>query len=307
MGKENQARRYGFDDLQTMMARLRDPDDGCPWDLEQTPQTIINYSIEEVYELAEVVERLPLDYSSLQDELGDVLLQVVFFAQFAQEDEKFSVEDVVDHLCRKMIRRHPHVFPGGVLEARRDKNTEAIDSGDVKQSWSAIKKAEKAGKMNAEGAEKGVFANIPEQLPALLRAAKFQKRAAKIGLDWDGVSGAMAKVQEESHELLMALEKTATTSDTSQLPGEKATVHESDPVEEELGDLLFSVVNVARKLDKNPEQLLRQATRKFAYRVDFVAQQLDDRRQSSTESSQSGADAALLDELWEKSKRLSKT
>lgn len=296
MSEDDQERRYGFAEMQTMMERLRDPADGCPWDLEQTPQTIINYSIEEVYELAEVIEESPLNYQELQDELGDVLLQVAFFAQFAREEGQFSLGDVVDHLCKKMIRRHPHVFPGGFLESRRE-NSPAIESHQVKQNWAAIKKIEKG---EVDDFTPNLFDNIPVQLPALMLAGKIQKRATKIGLDWDDADAAAKKIEEEAAELTLALRERSMLK-------EAEAINSDDHIEEELGDLLFSVVNVARKLDKNPEQLLRSATRKFARRANFVAREIEEYSDQSDAKGGGTADPDLLDRIWEKSKIALKT
>ena len=296
MNLELEGRRYSLSDLLTMMERLRDPADGCPWDLEQTPKTIINYSIEEVYELAEVVESTPLDYKNMKDELGDLLLQTVFFSQFASEAAQFSFHDVVHHLCAKMIRRHPHVFPGGVLESRRAAGDE-IDTGQVRDTWAAIKKHEKSDKRSEADIERDLFRNIPERLPALMRAGKFQKRAAKIGLDWADAGGALEKLEEEIEELKLVLSERSDGDVPAIAPENDALI------EDELGDILFSVVNVARKLDKDPEQLLRAAICKFALRANDVASKLD----WDSDMEDQLVVPEILDKLWVDAKKRFKT
>lgn len=293
--------KYSLDDLVYMMGRLRDPQTGCPWDLEQSPQSIINYSIEEVYELAEVIERDTLDYSAYKDELGDVLLQVVFLSQFAAEKGEFELHDVITHLCEKMIRRHPHVFPNGelrqsiaraqtdepddgkTLDKSATQQNESLSSGQVTEQWDAIKRKERGVKE----AEQGMFDSIPLQLPALVRAHKVQKKAAKIGLDWASAQGALDKVLEECRELQELLPQhlpdtigaSKETGDDSRLAVRQESVAQNSAdtfgaIDEELGDLLFSVVNVVRKLGRNPEQILRVATQKFAQRAEFVDEKL---------------------------------
>lgn len=292
--------KYQLKDLLFLMRRLRDPEAGCPWDLEQSPQTIINYSIEEVYELAEVIEAKTLNYDAFKDELGDVLLQVVFLAQFAFEDEQFEFADVVHHLCEKMVRRHPHVFPGGELYNRTDETKDVavnrdlasedlnMSADDVLQSWEAIKAAERG---NDNSAARDLFANIPLQLPALSRALKFQKKARKLGLDWPDAMQATKKIQEEVNELILALDNQTSVED--HLQSEQS---QTDEIGEELGDLLFSVVNVARKLDRDPEQLLRAATAKFSRRVNDVQRSL------AQEGVDGDADPQLAEKFWSRAK-----
>ena len=278
--------RYTQEDLLYMMGRLRDPRSGCPWDLEQTPASIIRYSIEEVYELADVIERDQLDYANYRDELGDVLLQVVFLTQFATEDGAFEFADVTDNLCRKMIRRHPHVFPSGKLYAQTGEKSLLDSASEVSDSWEAIKAAERGDRPLS------LFDNIPVGLPALSRALKFQKRAAKIGLDWSDVQGALNKVDEESAELRLALDRI----EHSAAPDVEPAPDNIAEIDAELGDLLFSVVNVARKLKRDPEQLLRGAVTKFAGRAEFVSEHLQ------KDTTGAVASAQEIDRLWQKSK-----
>lgn len=215
-----------MDRLLAIMARLRDPERGCPWDLDQSFATIAPYTIEEAYEVADAIERGDMD--GLRDELGDLLLQVVFHAQMATDSGLFDFNAVADGISDKMERRHPHVF------------------GDAdSQDWEGIKAAERA-----EKADISALGGVALGLPALLRAEKLQKRAARTGFDWPDPSGARAKVLEELAEVDSAADATMR--------------------EEEMGDLLFAVVNWARKLGIDPEAALRQANHKFERRFRFM-------------------------------------
>ena len=209
--------------LVSIMRRLRDPQRGCSWDLQQSFETIAPYTIEEAYEVAEAIDRSDMD--CLADELGDLQLQVVFHAQMAEELGHFSLDDVIGRICDKLERRHPHIF------------------GDARESpgWDAIKAAERRDK-----ADESALAGVAKALPALDRASKLQRRAARTGFDWPDSSGARAKIDEELGEL------DRETSDERR--------------REELGDLLFAVVNLARHLNIDPEEALRQANRKFEAR-----------------------------------------
>ncbi len=246
--------------LTDVMARLRDPDTGCPWDIEQDFASIAPYTIEEAYEVADAIERN--DMPALQDELGDLLLQVVFHSRMAEQSGHFALQDVIDGITAKMIRRHPHVFGDG---ARRE---------DGHAQWEVIKAAERAEKEPDPSALAGVAA----ALPALLRAEKLQKRAARTGFDWPDIEGAMAKLLEELDEVQAAATQ--------------------DEREEEVGDLLFATVNLARHLKVDPEAALRRANAKF------------DRRFRAMEDMAGGAFVALPLEdkemLWQRAKRQEK-
>lgn len=213
--------------LVAIMARLRDPNGGCPWDLEQTFATIAPYTIEEAYEVVDAIGRN--DFVSLCDELGDLLLQVVFHARMAEEAGHFTLHSVVDGICAKMIRRHPHVFA----------DTSADGAQTVERNWEAIKASERA----EVGADSSALAGVALALPALLRAEKLQKRAARTGFDWPDTQGVIAKILEEIEEVVNA---------SSQ-----------NQKEDEIGDLLFAVVNLARHLNVDPETALRAANGKF--------------------------------------------
>jgi nucleoside triphosphate diphosphatase len=216
--------------LLEIMARLRDSETGCPWDLQQNFASIAPYTIEEAYEVSDAIDRA--DYDDLKDELGDLLLQVVFHSQMASEQNLFNFGDVVEAICTKMISRHPHVFEKG----------NAISAKDVKTNWETIKAQERKDKDKLNSALSGVAL----ALPALLRAQKIQKRAARVGFDWPDINGAVAKFHEEIDELKNA--------------------NNSDEQFEEYGDLLFAAVNMARHLNIDAEAALKAGTAKFERR-----------------------------------------
>ena len=229
-------------DLLAIMARLRDPDGGCPWDLQQDFRTILPYTLEEAYEVAEAIERGDLD--ELCGELGDLLFQVVFHARMAEEQGAFAFPDVVAGICAKMVRRHPHVFGDADLATEEE----------VRAHWDRVKAAERLGKGSADPIPAGVLASVAQALPALVRAEKLQRRAAGVGFDWDAVEGVLAKVAEELEECRETL-----------VPG-------TDPLRQvhEVGDLLFSCVNLARHMGVNAEQALRAANHRFERRFAAV-------------------------------------
>lgn len=232
-----------MDDLLAIMARLRDPRDGCPWDLQQDFRSILPYTLEEAYEVAEAIERD--DMGELCDELGDLLLQVVFHARMAEELGRFGFAEVVAGICAKLLRRHPHVFGDAGLR----------DAAAVRVNWEQEKAAERALKSGAgSGGGAGVLAGVAQALPALVRAEKLQRRAARVGFDWDAIDGVLAKVEEELDECREALAEAA---------DQNRRVHE-------VGDLLFSCVNLARHLGVDAEQALRAANHRFERRFSAV-------------------------------------
>jgi ATP diphosphatase len=245
---------YTLQDLLNLMARLRDPQHGCPWDVKQTYASIVPFTLEEAYEVADAIERE--DFEHLQGELGDLLFQVVYYSQLAREEGRFEFDGVVDGITRKLIRRHPHVFPTGDLYAALD--TPRLDEHQVKQRWEEIKAQERAEK-GGVGDQLSLLDDVPAALPALSRAAKLQKRAAVVGFDWPGPLPVLDKVREELDEVLQAMAE-----------------DDAPAVAEEVGDLLFSVVNLARHLKVDPENALRGANLKFDRRFRFIEQALRD-------------------------------
>lgn len=220
-----------------VMERLRSPDGGCPWDREQTFETIVPYTIEEAYEVADAIEKGDMD--EIKDELGDLLFQVVFYAQMGKEQSEFDFDGVASAIADKLIRRHPHVFADAT-----DTSEQALSA-----NWEAIKQQERAEKGQDEDAS--VLANVPAGMAPLMRAVKLQKRCAKVGFDWPEASHVVDKIHEEIEEVM---------AEARQKQPDQAAV------EDEIGDLLFAVVNLSRHLQVDPETALRKANRKFEAR-----------------------------------------
>ncbi|MCU7808116.1 MAG: nucleoside triphosphate pyrophosphohydrolase [Candidatus Thiodiazotropha sp. (ex Semelilucina semeliformis)] len=224
-----------IEQLLKIMSRLRDPQQGCPWDLRQTYSTIVPYTLEEAYEVADAIQRG--DMQELRSELGDLLFQVIFYSQIAQEEGHFDFEEVVDVICEKMLRRHPHVFSDAKFE-----NDKAL-----RAAWESEKAEERAEKGATDDVSE--MAGVARALPALIRAEKLQKRAARVGFDWPNVDGALKKVHEELAEIHHELDQ-----------------EDLVKAQDELGDLLFSVVNVTRLVGMDGEQVLSRANEKFERR-----------------------------------------
>ncbi|HDS1737965.1 MULTISPECIES: nucleoside triphosphate pyrophosphohydrolase [Pseudomonas] len=269
---------YTLEDLLHLMARLRDPHHGCPWDLKQNYASIVPHTIEEAYEVADTIERG--DFAHLQGELGDLLFQVVYYSQLAREEGRFEFAGVVDGITRKLIRRHPHVFPTGELYAPLD--TPTLSEAQVKSRWEEIKAEERAEHSVPE--QLSLLDDVPAALPALSRAAKLQKRTATVGFDWPDALPVLDKVREELDEVLQAMAD-----------------GDSDALEDEIGDLLFATVNLARHLKQDPENALRRANRKFERRFRFIEQAL---RDSGKPIETCNLDE--LDALWGEAKRQEK-
>tara|TARA_B110000483_G_scaffold99953_1_gene122574 strand:- start:7609 stop:8460 length:852 start_codon:yes stop_codon:yes gene_type:complete len=268
---------YDLDDLIELMARLRDPLDGCPWDLAQNYKSIVPSTIEEAYEVADSIERG--NYDDLREELGDLLFQTVFYSQLATEEERFSLKEVISDLVAKLVRRHPHVFPDGTLSSRTGSSKAGAASQaelDVNRSWAKIKEKERK-----EKGQSSVMDNIPLNLPALTRAQKIQERAANLGFDWENAEQVVPKIEEELTELRGALNS-----------GERTDI------EEELGDLIFSCVNLSRKLKMDAEQVLRKAENKFVFRFRKIEQTIDSKGLSILDMSLSE-----LERYWQKAKK----
>lgn len=253
----------GIERLLEIMARLRDPEDGCPWDIEQTYETIAPYTIEEAYEVEDAVRRRDID--DLEAELGDLLLQAVYFAQMGKEAGHFTFQSIVRRISDKMVARHPHVFG----DESRDKTAE-----DQVRDWEKIKAAERAARGPARTLD-----GVALDLPALTRAVKLQKRAARVGFDWPEIGEVIDKIAEEARELVQA-------------------EMDADKREEEFGDLMFVMANLARWLDVDPEKALRRANAKFERRFAHVEDALAARGKSPEES-----DLAEMDALWDEAKQ----
>ncbi len=254
----------GIERLLEIMRRLRDPEGGCPWDIEQDFASIAPYTIEEAYEVADAIEREAWD--ELKGELGDLLFQSVFHAQMAAEAGYFTFQDVVTTMSNKMVSRHPHVFG----DESREKSAEQQTA-----DWEAIKAAERAGK-----AQQGTLDGVAVGLPALLRAYKLQKRAARVGFDWPTTNEVIDKIAEEAAELVEARDSLS-----------------QDEVEEEFGDLMFVMANLGRHLGVEPEAALRRANAKFIRRFEGVEAKLAARGKRPEDS-----DLAEMDALWDEVK-----
>ncbi|SEO95051.1 nucleoside triphosphate pyrophosphohydrolase [Pseudomonas sp. Snoq117.2] len=260
---------YQLDDLLHLMARLRDPRHGCPWDLRQDYASIVPHTLEEAYEVADAIAKQ--DFPQLRDELGDLLLQVVYYSQLGREDGHFDFAQVVDGITRKLVRRHPHVFPDGDLHGPLD--LPRLDEATIKRRWEEIKAEERAEKA-AVPEQLSLLDDVPAALPALSRAAKLQKRAANVGFDWADATPVVAKIQEELDEVREAMAN-----------GQAAQVAE------EVGDLLFVMVNLARHLQVDAEDALRQANAKFERRFRYIEEALKAQGRTPQEASLEEMDA----------------
>jgi len=267
---DNNGAKKTLPDLLAVMAALRTPGTGCPWDLEQTFATIAPYTIEEAYEVADAIAHD--DIAGLKDELGDLLLQVVYHARMAQEQDAFAFDDVVDAITRKMIRRHPHVF--GTAEERA--------AGATPGFWDRIKAQEKGDEASAGS----LLDEVPTALPALTRAIKLQNKAAKVGFDWPSLSPVLAKLKEELAELEDVIAKSGSGSEAN-----------TQAIDEEFGDLLFVVANLARHLKLDPETSLRAANQKFVRRFRYI-----EKRLAADGRTPSDSDLAEMDALWDDAK-----
>ncbi|MGB2149322.1 MAG: nucleoside triphosphate pyrophosphohydrolase [Cobetia amphilecti] len=277
--------RYTLDDLLTLMAVLRDPQYGCPWDSRQDYASLVPHTLEEAYEVADVIERAAADASVLEElpaELGDLLFQGVFYAQIASEQQRFDFHDVIHVLTEKMLHRHPHVFPDGTLASRREGiATHEVDEGSLNAQWESLKQQESADAPASQTAGDSVLDGVPLGLPALTRAAKLSKKAARSGFDWPDTSGVLAKIREELGEVEEAL-------------AEGDTAH----AREEVGDLLFAVVNLARTLKADPEQMLRATNARFESRFRHVEAAIAGQGRTLDEAS-----LAEMDAHWDEAKR----
>lgn len=256
----------GLPRLLEIMARLRDPETGCPWDIEQDYASIVPYTIEEAYEVADAIEQG--DMTELEGELGDLLLQVVYYTQMGGEDGHFTFETVTKNIADKMIHRHPHVF--GAESRDKSAHQQTAD-------WEKIKAAERAAKGQTTPR---TLDGVARNLPALTRAVKLQKRAARVGFDWPETTQVLDKIKEEAAELVEAVET---------LPHSKQV--------EEFGDLMFVMANLGRHLNIDPEEALRAANRKFIRRFEYIEDALEAREKTPAQS-----DLTEMDRLWDQAK-----
>ena len=247
-----------------IMSALRDPKTGCEWDKDQDSNSIKSYCIEEAYEVVEAIENN--DNGALCEELGDLLFQVIFHAEIHNEKGNFNIMDVIDNLSEKLIRRHPHVF-------EKDSNTNS--KKQIEKNWANIKQQERIDKGNT-----GMLDDIPKNFPAMLRSLKLQKRASENGFDWKNPNETFKKIEEEKQELEIALIE-----------------QENEEIEEEIGDLIFSVINLSRKLKIDPENALRKTNNKFSVRINYIEKELQKENKKFNQSN-----LIELERLWNKAK-----
>jgi MazG family protein len=286
-----------FERAVSIMARLRGPG-GCPWDREQSFDSIKPYTLEETYEVIEAIDNR--DFEELRGELGDLLLQVLFYAQMAKEEGRFSIDEVLDRLCDKLVGRHPHVFG----------DVKAETSAEVLRNWEALKAEEKKNQQQKNGeappdeAPRPALAGVSPGLPALLEGYKLSSRAARVGFDWPDISGLFEKLEEEAQELKRDLEefpapgprphgRGVAGSGAAQIPEELRL-----RLEDEIGDLFFVVVNLARYLSVDSELALKKTNRKFRRRFEFIEAQLRAQGRTLEEAS-----LEEMESLWQKSKQ----
>ncbi|MDG1751208.1 MAG: nucleoside triphosphate pyrophosphohydrolase [Thalassotalea sp.] len=257
--------------LRWIMSELRDPGTGCPWDIKQTFESIIPHTIEEAYEVADAVSEAveKADFSELEKELGDLLFQVIFYSQLGQEEKQFDFDSVVAAICEKLIRRHPHVFA----------NESLVTDAEIKANWENEKAKERQSKNQDENIS--ILADIPKNLPALSQAAKIQKRCSHVGFDWHDINDVFAKIEEEVIEVKDELHR------------------DPQALAEELGDLMFAVVNLCRHAKQDPESLLRKANQKFTKRFYGVEQQVESSGQSFEQHN-----LEALEQYWQNVKLL---
>ncbi len=289
-----------FERAVSIMARLRGPG-GCPWDREQTFDTIKPYTLEEAYEVVEAIDAR--DWDELRGELGDLLLQVLFYSQMAAEESRFSVDDVLDRLSNKLVDRHPHVFG----------DVKADTPGEVLRNWQALKAEEKKKREGADSSRatdhpESVLAGVSSAMPSLMEAYKISSRVANVGFDWPNIEGLFDKLSEETAELRKNLEEypepgpqPESAAGIAGARGVKISPDLRERLEDEVGDLLFVLVNIARYLSLDPESALRKTNRKFRRRFEYLEDRL--RQQGSKP-----ADASLdeMESLWQESKQQEK-
>lgn len=278
--KSKKTSQYTLDDLLYLMQRLRKPVTGCPWDLKQDYRSIAPSTLEEAYEVVDAIEKG--DYTHLKEELGDLLFQVIFYAQLATEEKRYNFADIIHSLTDKLIRRHPHVFPEGTLhserlisEGKQDQQQEKQQEKKIRDNWEKIKEQERQDK-----GQQGLLSDVPLALTALNRAAKLQKRAARVGFDWTNTNDVIAKIREEVVELEEAIANNDTVN-----------------IREELGDVIFTCVNLSRHLKVDAEQSLRESNQKFEERIQWIDTEL-----KNQDKTWQDCDESVLDSMWNAAK-----
>jgi MazG family protein len=274
--------RYTLDDLIAIMAQLRNPQGGCPWDLKQDFKSISPYTIEEAYEVVDAIDRG--DKSDLCEELGDLLFQVVYHAQMASEEKAFVFDDVVQAISEKLVRRHPHVFGDDDLKSDLE----------IKAMWERIKQEEKSAKESSQVENTSILDDIPVGLPALTRAVKLQNKAAKVGFDWPDASFVFDKIEEELQEVHEAYSQ---ARQEGYKKGEDLSSSSREKLTEEIGDLMIVITNLSRHMKIDPEHAVRSANHKFCSRFSYIEQELQDSGRSLDEASLEEMDA-----LWDEAK-----
>lgn len=296
---------YTLDDLLYLMQRLRNPDTGCPWDVKQTFESIIPHTLEEAHEVADAI--VQQDWPHVEEELGDLLFQVIFYSQLGKEKDLFDLSSVIQELVTKLIRRHPHVFPNGDLQQERDPNS-CPSEDEIKAQWQIIKAQEKALKKQKNERYEPLanttadvsmapatkhkiplvdyLDDIPSSLPALTRADKIQKKVSQRGFDWSEIQGVLEKVREELNEVEEEIEQ-----------------RDAERLRHEIGDLLFAAVNLARHLEVNPEQALNQANRRFSERYSLVAEDLAQQGKALELGNENNVSAQAMEQAWLQAKK----
>lgn len=264
--------RYSIEDLCYLMARLRDPKTGCPWDLKQTSKSVVPHTLEEIYELVDAIESD--DVTQTLEELGDVLFQVIFYSQLASEQAQFNFDDVAHNIVAKLLRRHPHVFPDGILSSER--SNEAPSEALIKANWEQAKTSERAEKSMSS-----LLDDVPRALPAIVRAEKLQKRARLLGFDWNNVGAVVEALKGEIEELEVAMAEGS-----------------AEEIADEIGDVLFSAVNLSRHVGVNAESATRAAAAKFERRFRYVEQRCIETGFSADDSKVD----EQLDRFWNEAK-----
>ena len=275
-------KNYSVEDLLYLMSRLRDPQTGCPWDIKQTFSSIVPHTIEEAYEVADAIEKQ--DYPHLKEELGDLLFQVIFYSQMGKEQQHFEFSDIVHTLVAKLVRRHPHIFPTG--ELRSENNHITLSDKQIKGRWEQIKAQERAEKEAANPEKQtpefiSILSEIPNVLPALQRAEKLQKRASTVGFDWPEASQVLDKIEEEIAELREAMAENNQAN-----------------IQDELGDLMFAMTNLARHVNVKSEMAVRSTNEKFVNRFQYIERVLQGKGVTLEQASLEEMEA-----LWQQAKQ----